>query len=259
MTTPQYTPTVPASFWLREDVALLLQKHDTGKIPANRIEAEHVAKSSTLQRIGYNFLYATSSRLDFVTSLQGYVKSGRDLSPAQLKGALNVMLAEWRAKKQHEASQPKQQQPEQAPEPQAPATPSAVTPVAYDGTYTIVLDEAGSYRTLRLFTPDEDTAKRYNLPQGAQIAQYLSGADNDSSYTGFAFVFGSELRIWKRYQAEAPLTKALTILVSADKEQQIDYGAAYAMASKRCWRCGRTLTVPASLHRGMGPICAEKL
>ena len=32
----------------------------------------------------------------------------------------------------------------------------------------------------------------------------------------------------------------------------------YAMLSGRCSRCGATLTVPASLYRGMGPVCAQK-
>jgi hypothetical protein len=30
------------------------------------------------------------------------------------------------------------------------------------------------------------------------------------------------------------------------------------MRENACYRCGRTLTVPASVHRGLGPECARK-
>ena len=35
-------------------------------------------------------------------------------------------------------------------------------------------------------------------------------------------------------------------------------GEAYALESANCFRCGRKLTVPVSIHRGLGPECASK-
>lgn len=137
----------------------------------------------------------------------------------------------------------------------APNGLRVVTPVAHNGTYTIVLNEKGDYRTIRIV----DAPETMNKPQGTQIAQFLSGADNEHNYTGFAFVSGSRVGIWSKFKADSVLAKALNILLTADKEQQADYGQAYAIESSNCWRCGKKLTVPASLHRGLGPICAKKL
>lgn len=131
-----------------------------------------------------------------------------------------------------------------------------VVPQCKNGTYTIVLDETGDYRTIKL----SDVPESYGKPQGTQIASFLSGSDNETNYTGFAFVTGTQFIIWKSLLAKSaiPLRKALTILLSAERETQIDMGHAYAIESNKCFICGRTLTVPTSLHRGMGPICAEK-
>ena len=142
----------------------------------------------------------------------------------------------------------------------AEARSEALEQVCPNGTYTIVLNEQGDYRTLRLI----DCPDSFNKAPGTQIAQYLSGSDNEANYTGFAFVSGKTIGIWSKYKkAVAPkhglLEIALRVLLTADKEQQIDYGQAYAIESGNCWRCGHKLTVPASLRRGLGPICADKL
>lgn len=131
-----------------------------------------------------------------------------------------------------------------------------VTPQCKNGTYTVVLDETGTYRTIKL----SDVPANYNKPEGTQIASYLSGSDNETAYTGFAFVSGTKFVMWKSLteKSSAPLRKALNVLLSSDKETQIDMGHAYAIESGNCFFCGRKLTVPASVARGLGPICAEK-
>lgn len=141
----------------------------------------------------------------------------------------------------------------------------ALQRVCPNGTYTIVLNEQGDYRTLRLV----DAPESFNKPVGTQIAQYLSGSDNEHNYTGFAFVIGKTAYIWNKYKVSvaqgnnrkhvSQLASALETLLQADRDQQADYGQAYAIESGNCWACGRKLTVPASLARGLGPICAEKL
>jgi hypothetical protein len=131
----------------------------------------------------------------------------------------------------------------------------SITPACPNGTFTVVLNEQGEYRTLRLV----DCPEHFGKPVGTQIAQYLSGADNESDYTGFAFVSGSTIGLWSKFRANVQLGKALATLIQSDREKQIDMGEAYAIESGRCFMCGRKLTVPASLHRGTGPICAEKL
>ncbi len=133
------------------------------------------------------------------------------------------------------------------------------TPVAQackNGTYTVVLDETGTYRTVKL----SDAPDHFNKPQGTQIAAYLSGSDNESNYTGFAFITGTRINVWSRITAKTsePLVRALRVLLASDKETQHDMGHAYAIESGNCFLCSRKLTVPASVARGLGPICAEK-
>ncbi len=124
-----------------------------------------------------------------------------------------------------------------------------------DGIYTVVHTE-GDRVTLRF----RDAAWAKDLPTGSQVVEFLSGPDNESSYTGFAFVVKGKARVWKRYKtnASAPVT-ALAFMLTATDQQVQEAGYAYALESSRCYRCNRTLTVPASIHRGLGPVCAGVL
>lgn len=283
MTTPEVQP----SFWTETPhLDLLLSKYDDGKIPGNKITEQQVGASATLRSIADAFVIAYRGRFELMISLQGYISKGYTLSDSQRRAALNTLLRCYDRKKQADAemrqladangltlTQTEQQAlqngstVEQALEQRVIAAqrasltqaPEPVTPVVKDGTYTIVLDEQGTYRTLQVVTiEDAATLRRYNNPQGTQIVKYLSGPDNEANYTLFATLKGEKAEII-RGKGDSLSTQALSVLINAGSEQRIDYGAAYAMQSGRCWRCGRKLTVPASLHRGMGPICAEKL
>jgi hypothetical protein len=137
------------------------------------------------------------------------------------------------------------------PTPAAPAAevPAGVVPV---GTFTIVRKD-GSYRTLQI-----GPAK---WADGKLVASYLSGPDNELSYTGFAFVDGVAVRPWKRFREDSELMADLQFLLEdANRDEAhelfLDEAERYALASGRCMRCGHKLTVPASLHRGLGPVCA---
>ena len=129
-----------------------------------------------------------------------------------------------------------------------------------DGIYTVVNSSDGyvadSRCTLR-FRGCTNWAT--DLPDGSQVVEFLSGPDNESNYTGFAFVVKGKARVWKRYKTNtsAPVT-ALAYMLSANDEQVKEAGWTYALESSRCYRCNRTLTVPASIHRGLGPVCAGK-
>lgn len=133
-----------------------------------------------------------------------------------------------------------------------------VTPACKSGTYTVVLDETGNYRVLKL--SDVPTEKCVNgTPVGAQYVGYLKGPNNETDYQPMGYICGTELRIKTMYRKDSNIVKALTVLLSADKETQHDMGHAYAIEANRCWRCNRTLTVPASIHRGLGPECAKRV
>jgi hypothetical protein len=131
------------------------------------------------------------------------------------------------------------------------AEPKPLASGCPNGTFTVVMAD-GDRRTIRLKAHwDQAEARR-----GTQVAQFLSGSDNESSYTGFAFVVGTRVALWKRHRSgSAVLQSALAYLLQSDSFAEA--GMAYALESGNCWKCGRRLTVPASIHRGMGPVCAK--
>lgn len=117
----------------------------------------------------------------------------------------------------------------------------------WDGIYTYETSEG--HRTFRLRTQGagEDFAP------GRQVIAYLSGSDNDSDYTGFGFVESTErgyvVRVWKRFKGNHALVRDASLFLGAPDA---------ALQSAHCFRCHRTLTVPASIHAGLGPECAKK-
>lgn len=124
--------------------------------------------------------------------------------------------------------------------------PKTVLPAIPDGYYTIVHEdaEASEHLTIRLRSDDR---------AGQQIASYLSGSDNTSDYTWFAFVRGQKMYMMRRFAENRRLKDALELLLDGQHKLA---GKAYALASGNCWRCGRLLTDPESIERGVGPICA---
>lgn len=128
-----------------------------------------------------------------------------------------------------------------------------------DGFYTIVFDEATDDRiTLRVYPHWE----KEKADRGEKVVAYLRGADNTKDYTQFAFLTPHGARgmwsIWSRFRNTAGhvrLEQALEVL-HRDPDAA---GLEYAIRSGNCYRCGRLLTVPASICRGLGPVCADKV
>lgn len=170
---------------------------------------------------------------DMVMALARY----KGLTEGQAKGVLNCLRADMLR------------------EPQTAAAPVAMAEdgkhQVRNGTYTVILNGDDDYVTLKI----RDAKFAKDMPKGTQMACYLSGADNAGDFTGFAFVQGRTGKVWKRFQQDGRLAQALKVLLDGG---DADAGERYAMASGTCYCCGRKLTVPASLHRGLGPICAER-
>lgn len=122
-----------------------------------------------------------------------------------------------------------------------------------DGTYTVVYAD-GQYRTLRV-----KTVKNGGL-QGKQIAGFLSGPDNESMYTFVGFVTLSGIKFWRKF-SDFQSTERLERINRAFEivsEDRFKAGEAYALRSGKCFCCSKKLTVPASLFRGLGPVCAKR-
>lgn len=166
------------------------------------------------------------------------VEDGRQMTPRQ-QAAVGKFMA-------------RAQQPTTAPV-AAPAAQTAPATQPAPGTYTVVLGSDGDYVTLRLRDASDWAG------EGTLKIEYLVGPDNSTDFVAFGFVKAGRLQVWKRYRdGHARQQQAAQVLLGADADQQAQAGMAYALASSRCCRCGRKLTVPASLHRGMGPECASK-
>lgn len=120
----------------------------------------------------------------------------------------------------------------------------------HEGFFTIVhADE--SYTTVRIRRQKADA----EFAPGQLVLSYLSGSDNEHDYTQFALeAHDGPIIIFKKFRQNERLADVVRVLTKDPKASAL----AYAMRSGRCSRCGRTLTVPASLHSGMGPDCASK-
>lgn len=135
--------------------------------------------------------------------------------------------------------------------PKTPANSEKICDVR-DGTYTVVFNNnIENYRTLRI-----KTSRR---KRGFRIVSYLYGCDNTNNFRGFASPVGNDLRFWKSFNAspdtEMNLIEAWKVIVNDPQKA----GEAYALRSGNCYNCNRKLTVPTSLHRGLGPDCYANL
>lgn len=114
----------------------------------------------------------------------------------------------------------------------------------YDGIYTVEDDQGHVTFRLRTQKADDD------FMGGRQLVGYLTGADNDHDYTTIGHLTETgTARVWRKHQSKERIVDALRTLL-ADPEA--------AVKAVHCFACHRTLTVPASVHDGLGPECARK-
>lgn len=126
------------------------------------------------------------------------------------------------------------------------------TAIPKQGKFTVVWPN-GERRTFRFKVPIEGNFR------GKVMVGYLAGPDNESDYINFGNgITDQTIRVWNRFTEESLLVQGLRFLLDSP-EAQLKAGEMYAIESGNCWRCGRTLTVPASVSRGLGPKCAELL
>lgn len=209
---------------------------------------QDAALTQELPRAAIRYAMEYDGDFDYMLSMKSRAANG--LSLAMVRGVLNCMLAQHRylAKQAEQAAKP-------APVPSAPAIPVLIVP--QNGTYTIVRD--GKHVTIKI----EDSWIPADADTGTRVASILVGPDNTTDFASFAFVDSMGIHVWKQARQSGYRTlrisqqwiDALTYLVGGDVDTEAA-GYEYAIRSGRCFVCGRKLTVPASIHRGMGPVCA---
>lgn len=115
-----------------------------------------------------------------------------------------------------------------------------------------VANPKGEYYTYRIRRIGED---------GPLAAGLLTGPDNRANYTytGIYNPDHNEVRLTakSRLTADSVPFKVLTWAVSQVAKGVLPDGYSIHHEGK-CGRCGRTLTTPDSLNRGLGPECASK-
>lgn len=202
----------------------------------------------TYQQAAETYAYFYMGDFDYLVSMRTAVMKWQRLSTAQARGVLNCMAAELRrtATKAAAAAAQAEQPLECASE--------ASTWQAPTGKWTLLFAEDEPWFTVRIKELSAEQLVKYQKPAGTRVLQYLSGSDNDTAYTGFAWMLPDRVVLWKKFQDNAKFEIACELVT--DRERFMDAGQAYALASNNCYKCGHTLTVPASICAGLGPICA---
>jgi Family of unknown function (DUF6011) len=114
---------------------------------------------------------------------------------------------------------------------------------------TLVSVKTGTRFTYRVRQPG---------PEKPHFIQLLSGSDNEADYAFLGTIFkGVEYRHGRRSRigAEAPSARAFAWfwgLKTLPPDLEVWHEG-------RCGRCGRALTVPESIARGIGPECAKSI
>lgn len=213
---------------------------DTAKTNGRKFESHDVTRDDRLVNAANEYIDNYEGTFGFMLSIKAKRERGWALSPAVLKGALNCLLAE--SQRQGQFRQETKQE-------NIVYGSGEITPVVPDGNYTIVWDDDGKeYTTVRLKNDKKGPTK--GRKAGVQIVSVKYGSD----YRRIGYVAGDKFIPWRSFVDSGRQAAAITMLLESDNYET--FGMAYAMQSGCCYRCGRQLEVPASLYRGLGPVCA---
>jgi hypothetical protein len=132
----------------------------------------------------------------------------------------------------------------------ANTTPTRVIP---NGIFTVA--DGNGWITLKVDTPA--------WCAGKTVISYLNGPNNELCYEPFGFVTADGVKKWGRATVSEKVMAATQFLLTGSldeaRENFLNLAEAHAISSGNCLACLHTLTVPASVARGLGPICARRL
>ena len=115
--------------------------------------------------------------------------------------------------------------------------------------------------TFKITRKDPDVGSTYTQP--AYFVSILTGPDNvqDYTYVGLLIVQDGCVRVTRKStyrQDSRPVVALNWALARIWRGQDLAPSGRFYHVG-RCGRCGRALTVPASIESGLGPECAGKL
>jgi hypothetical protein len=114
----------------------------------------------------------------------------------------------------------------------------------------------GNHRTFSITTVTDSA----DALHGKRIVRLLTGMDRDdpSHWRGFAFADDFGVHTWRRLRGtNGPSDFERYARMLSETKRYANKGVRY-LISGTCRRCNRTLTNPASIESGIGPVCAEK-
>jgi Family of unknown function (DUF6011) len=135
--------------------------------------------------------------------------------------------------------------------------------LAGDARVTFLNEATGTRFTYRVTAPKVDTARGGRVTDLTSPMRFVALADNESTFAYLGFIRAGTDFQWgrkSRVREDAPSVQAF---YSVWETLRGEGGAIPAGVSiwheGHCGRCGRTLTVPASIASGFGPDCAALL
>lgn len=110
------------------------------------------------------------------------------------------------------------------------------------------------------FTFRVTKAKEGSKWEGCIFIEVLSGPDNENDFQRLGMIRskGGFVPVKGGVSADATSFKAFKWLVEHGLQSNEAFAQCEVWHHGKCSACGRSLTDPASIERGLGPICAER-
>lgn len=128
--------------------------------------------------------------------------------------------------------------------------------LAGNSTFTIVSDRTGRRFTYRVRGKKDEGSDDFAL----WFVSVMSGPDNESDFTYLgvirpngAYFHGSKSKIDKEHMKSMAWRFLWQFVVDGQMAPDLQF-----WHEGKCGRCGRKLTVPASIELGLGPECAKR-
>ena len=124
------------------------------------------------------------------------------------------------------------------------------------GRFTLVSAQTGARFTYRASQPDAIPNDSRNRPIFIGV---LNGQDNEGDYRYLGCLWGTRYAHGRKSTVDrnAPSARAIEWTVRQLAAGRLPPTVEF-WHEGRCGACGRALTVPESIERGLGPVCAAK-
>jgi SWI/SNF-related matrix-associated actin-dependent regulator 1 of chromatin subfamily A len=141
-------------------------------------------------------------------------------------------------------------------EPEAAPAPAAATPaMTWKGYYTAQAEGQTKHDTFSLWTIDRTNTQFLLDNKGKTLVKVLTGPHNTSDYLGIGWLVNGELKLWSKHRSDVRASRwaaNMGALVGDENNAKKLFASLYCC----CYRCGRVLSTPESIQRGIGPECA---